>query len=65
MEWNGNGNKSKPLAFVGKECVLTLRISLKPAKFMEDMTMIWLAQLKLLVCENASLEKAKLMLWVL
>ena len=39
MEWNGNKNKSKPLAFVGKGvCFDTGGISLKPAKFMEDMT---------------------------
>jgi leucyl aminopeptidase len=39
MEWNGAKNKSKPLAFVGKGvCFDTGGISLKPAKFMEDMT---------------------------
>ncbi len=39
MEWNGNKDKSKPLAFVGKGvCFDTGGISLKPAKFMEDMT---------------------------
>ncbi len=39
MEWKGNKNKSKPLAFVGKGvCFDTGGISLKPAKFMEDMT---------------------------
>ena len=39
MEWNGTKNKSKPLAFVGKGvCFDTGGISLKPAKFMEDMT---------------------------
>ena len=39
MEWNGNKNNSKPLAFVGKGvCFDTGGISLKPAKFMEDMT---------------------------
>ena len=39
MEWNGNRNRSKPLAFVGKGvCFDTGGISLKPAKFMEDMT---------------------------
>ena len=38
MEWNG-ASKSKPLAFVGKGvCFDTGGISLKPAKFMEDMT---------------------------
>ena len=39
MEWNGLGGKTKPLAFVGKGvCFDTGGISLKPAKFMEDMT---------------------------
>tara|TARA_Y100000741_G_scaffold237200_1_gene181518 strand:- start:1453 stop:2892 length:1440 start_codon:yes stop_codon:yes gene_type:complete len=39
MEWKGDKNKSKPLAFVGKGvCFDTGGISLKPAKFMEDMT---------------------------
>ena len=39
IEWNGKKKKSKPLAFVGKGvCFDTGGISLKPAKFMEDMT---------------------------
>ena len=39
IEWNGLKNKSKPLAFVGKGvCFDTGGYSLKPAKFMEDMT---------------------------
>ncbi len=39
MEWTGLKEKSKPLAFVGKGvCFDTGGISLKPAKFMEDMT---------------------------
>ncbi len=39
MEWSGLKDKSKPLAFVGKGvCFDTGGISLKPAKFMEDMT---------------------------
>ena len=39
LEWNGLKNNSKPLAFVGKGvCFDTGGISLKPAKFMEDMT---------------------------
>ena len=39
LEWKGLKNKSKPLAFVGKGvCFDTGGISLKPAKFMEDMT---------------------------
>ena len=39
IEWNGKKSNSKPLAFVGKGvCFDTGGISLKPAKFMEDMT---------------------------
>jgi leucyl aminopeptidase len=39
IEWSGAKNNSKPLAFVGKGvCFDTGGISLKPAKFMEDMT---------------------------
>ncbi len=39
MEWNGSKNNSKPLAFVGKGvCFDTGGYSLKPARFMEDMT---------------------------
>ncbi len=39
IEWNGIKNNSKPLAFVGKGvCFDTGGYSLKPAKFMEDMT---------------------------
>jgi leucyl aminopeptidase len=39
IEWNGIKNKSKPLGFVGKGvCFDTGGYSLKPAKFMEDMT---------------------------
>ena len=39
MEWNGVKNNSKPLAFVGKGVTFdTGGYSLKPAKFMEDMT---------------------------
>ena len=39
LEWKGARAKKKPLAFVGKGvCFDTGGISLKPAKFMEDMT---------------------------
>jgi len=39
IEWNGTKSKSKPLAFVGKGvCFDTGGISLKPARFMEEMT---------------------------
>ena len=39
IEWNGSNKKKQPIAFVGKGvCFDTGGISLKPAKFMEDMT---------------------------
>ncbi len=39
MEWKGNKKQKQPLAFVGKGvCFDTGGISLKPARFMEDMT---------------------------
>ncbi len=39
IEWRGNRSKLKPLAFVGKGvCFDTGGYSLKPARFMEDMT---------------------------
>ena len=39
IEWNGAKNNSKPLAFVGKGVTFdTGGYSLKPARFMEDMT---------------------------
>ena len=39
IEWNGAKNNTKPLAFIGKGvCFDTGGYSLKPAKFMEDMT---------------------------
>jgi len=39
IEWKGTKSKTKPLAFVGKGvCFDTGGISLKPARFMEDMT---------------------------
>ena len=39
IEWSGAKNNSKPLAFVGKGvCFDTGGYSLKPARFMEDMT---------------------------
>ncbi len=39
IEWKGTKSKTKPLGFVGKGvCFDTGGISLKPAKFMEDMT---------------------------
>ena len=39
IEWKGNKSNSKPLAFIGKGvCFDTGGYSLKPARFMEDMT---------------------------
>jgi leucyl aminopeptidase len=39
LEWKGSNKKQQPMAFVGKGvCFDTGGISLKPAKFMEDMT---------------------------
>jgi len=39
LEWRNSSKKNKPIAFVGKGvCFDTGGISLKPAKFMEDMT---------------------------
>ena len=39
IEWKGDKSKSKPLAFIGKGvCFDTGGYSLKPARFMEDMT---------------------------
>ncbi len=39
VEWKGNKSKTKPLAFIGKGvCFDTGGYSLKPARFMEDMT---------------------------
>ena len=39
IEWKGSRSKSKPLGFIGKGvCFDTGGISLKPARFMEDMT---------------------------
>ena len=39
LEWNGTKSKPKPLAVVGKGvCFDTGGYSLKPARFMEDMT---------------------------
>ena len=39
VEWRGSKSKSKPLAFIGKGvCFDTGGYSLKPARFMEDMT---------------------------
>jgi leucyl aminopeptidase len=61
MEWNGVKNKSKPLAFVGKGvCFDTGGISLKPAKFMEDMTYDMAGSAVVVgLMKNLALRKAK------
>jgi leucyl aminopeptidase len=62
MEWNGAKNKSKPLAFVGKGvCFDTGGISLKPAKFMEDMTYDMAGSAVVVgLMKNLALRKAKI-----
>jgi leucyl aminopeptidase len=62
MEWNGLKKKSKPLAFVGKGvCFDTGGISLKPAKFMEDMTYDMAGSATVVgLMKNLALRKAKI-----
>ena len=61
MEWNGTKNNSKPLAFVGKGvCFDTGGYSLKPAKFMEDMTYDMAGSASVVgLMKNFALRKAK------
>ena len=61
MEWNGLKNNSKPLAFVGKGvCFDTGGYSLKPAKFMEDMTYDMAGSATVVgLMKNLALRKAK------
>ena len=61
IEWNGMKDKSKPLAFVGKGvCFDTGGISLKPAKFMEDMTYDMAGSAVVVgLMKNLALRKAK------
>ncbi len=61
IEWNGKKNSSKPLAFVGKGvCFDTGGISLKPAKFMEDMTYDMAGSAVVVgLMKNLALRKAK------
>jgi len=61
IEWNGKKTKSKPLAFVGKGvCFDTGGISLKPAKFMEDMTYDMAGSAVVVgLMKNLALRKAK------
>jgi len=62
IEWNGNRSKSKPLAFVGKGvCFDTGGISLKPARFMEDMTYDMAGSAVVVgLMKNFALRKAKI-----
>jgi len=61
MEWNGLKKNIKPLAFVGKGvCFDTGGISLKPAKFMEDMTYDMAGSAVVVgLMKNLALRKAK------
>ena len=61
LEWNGAKNNSKPLAFVGKGvCFDTGGYSLKPAKFMEDMTYDMAGSATVVgLMKNLALRKAK------
>ena len=62
IEWSGNKSKSKPLAFVGKGvCFDTGGISLKPARFMEDMTYDMAGSAVVVgLMKNFALRKAKI-----
>tara|TARA_B100000963_G_scaffold360123_1_gene389829 strand:- start:1019 stop:2473 length:1455 start_codon:yes stop_codon:yes gene_type:complete len=62
MEWNGAKDNSKPLAFVGKGvCFDTGGYSLKPAKFMEDMTYDMAGSATVVgLMKNLALRKAKI-----
>ena len=61
MEWKGLKKNIKPLAFVGKGvCFDTGGISLKPAKFMEDMTYDMAGSATVVgLMKNLALRKAK------
>ena len=62
LEWKGAKNNSKPLAFVGKGvCFDTGGYSLKPAKFMEDMTYDMAGSAAVVgLMKNLALRKAKI-----
>ena len=62
LEWKGSRSKKKPLAFVGKGvCFDTGGISLKPAKFMEDMTYDMAGSAVVVgLMKNLALRKAKI-----
>ena len=61
MEWNGAKNNSRPLAFVGKGVTFdTGGYSLKPARFMEDMTYDMAGSAAVVgLMKNLALRKAK------
>ncbi len=62
IEWKGLRSSTKPLAFVGKGvCFDTGGISLKPAKFMEDMTYDMAGSAVVVgLMKNLALRKAKI-----
>ncbi|MDC0524735.1 leucyl aminopeptidase [Pelagibacteraceae bacterium] len=62
MEWNGTKTNSKPLAFVGKGVTFdTGGYSLKPARFMEDMTYDMAGSAAVVgLMKNLALRKAKI-----
>ena len=62
MEWKGVKNNSKPLAFVGKGVTFdTGGYSLKPARFMEDMTYDMAGSAAVVgLMKNLALRKAKI-----
>ena len=62
MEWKGAKNNSKPLAFVGKGVTFdTGGYSLKPAKFMEDMTYDMAGSAAVVgLMKNLAIRKAKI-----
>ena len=62
LEWKGAKNSSRPLAFVGKGvCFDTGGYSLKPAKFMEDMTYDMAGSATVVgLMKNFALRKAKI-----
>ena len=62
LEWKGLRSKNKPLSFVGKGvCFDTGGISLKPAKFMEDMTYDMAGSAVVVgLMKNLALRKAKI-----
>ena len=62
LEWRGTNSKKKPVSFIGKGvCFDTGGISLKPAKFMEDMTYDMAGSAVVVgLIKNFALRKAKI-----